>query len=98
MVIDCLTTPDERPCVGYAPPFAQGKVAVRIALLTGCVLAFTPVLAAEPVRIGITTILSGTIGGSKRDQRADVRSAAFASKQTRANTQTVAPRSEWALA
>jgi branched-chain amino acid transport system substrate-binding protein len=28
-------------------------------LLTGCVLAFTPALAAEPVRIGVTTILSG---------------------------------------
>jgi len=34
-------------------------MALRIALLTGCVLAFTPVLAAEPVRIGVTTILSG---------------------------------------
>jgi branched-chain amino acid transport system substrate-binding protein len=34
-------------------------MAFRIALLTGCVLAFTPVLAAEPVRIGVTTILSG---------------------------------------
>src|ERR1700679_3042061 len=33
-------------------------MAFRIALLTGCVLAF-PVLAAEPVRIGVTTILSG---------------------------------------
>jgi branched-chain amino acid transport system substrate-binding protein len=32
---------------------------LRIALLTGCFLAFTPVLAAEPVRIGVTTILSG---------------------------------------
>jgi branched-chain amino acid transport system substrate-binding protein len=35
------------------------SMALRIALLTGCVLAFTPVLAAEPVRIGVTTILSG---------------------------------------
>ena len=34
-------------------------MALRIALVTGCVLAFTPVLAAEPVRIGVTTILSG---------------------------------------
>ena len=34
-------------------------MALRTALLTGCVLAFTPVLAAEPVRIGVTTILSG---------------------------------------
>ncbi len=34
-------------------------MALRIALLTGCVLAFTPVHAAEPVRIGVTTILSG---------------------------------------
>jgi branched-chain amino acid transport system substrate-binding protein len=34
-------------------------MAFRIALLAGCVLAFTPVLAAEPVRIGVTTILSG---------------------------------------
>ena len=35
-------------------------MAFRIALLAGCVLAFTaPALAAEPVRIGVTTILSG---------------------------------------
>jgi ABC-type branched-subunit amino acid transport system substrate-binding protein len=34
-------------------------MASRIALAAGCVLAFTPVLAAEPVRIGVTTILSG---------------------------------------
>src|ERR1700689_4882619 len=34
-------------------------MAFRIALLTGCVLAFTPALAAQPVRIGVTTILSG---------------------------------------
>jgi branched-chain amino acid transport system substrate-binding protein len=34
-------------------------MAFRIALLTGCVLAFSPVVAAEPVRIGVTTILSG---------------------------------------
>ena len=34
-------------------------MAFRIALLTGCVLAFSPALAAEPVRIGVTTILSG---------------------------------------
>jgi branched-chain amino acid transport system substrate-binding protein len=34
-------------------------MAFRIAFLTGCVLAFTPALAAEPVRIGVTTILSG---------------------------------------
>src|SRR5271156_1483433 len=34
-------------------------MAFRIALLAGSVLAFTPVLAAEPVRIGVTTILSG---------------------------------------
>jgi ABC-type branched-subunit amino acid transport system substrate-binding protein len=35
------------------------SMALKIALMTGCVLAFTPVLAAEPVRIGVTTILSG---------------------------------------
>ena len=34
-------------------------MAFRIALAAGCVLAFTPALAAEPVRIGVTTILSG---------------------------------------
>jgi branched-chain amino acid transport system substrate-binding protein len=34
-------------------------MAFRIALLAGCVLACTPALAAEPVRIGVTTILSG---------------------------------------
>jgi branched-chain amino acid transport system substrate-binding protein len=34
-------------------------MAFRIALLTNCVLAFTPAFAAEPVRIGVTTILSG---------------------------------------
>jgi branched-chain amino acid transport system substrate-binding protein len=34
-------------------------MALRIALLTGCVLAFAPVHAAEPIRIGVTTILSG---------------------------------------
>ena len=27
-------------------------------LLIGCLLGFSPVLAAEPVRIGVTTILS----------------------------------------
>jgi branched-chain amino acid transport system substrate-binding protein len=35
------------------------SMALKIALMTGCVLAFPPVLAAEPVRIGVTTILSG---------------------------------------
>jgi branched-chain amino acid transport system substrate-binding protein len=34
-------------------------MAFRIAMAAGCVLACTPVLAAEPVRIGVTTILSG---------------------------------------
>ncbi len=34
-------------------------MAFRIALAAGCVLACTPALAAEPVRIGVTTILSG---------------------------------------
>jgi branched-chain amino acid transport system substrate-binding protein len=34
-------------------------MALRIALLTGCLLAFTQAFAAEPVRIGVTTILSG---------------------------------------
>ena len=39
-------------------------MAFRLALLTSCVLSFTPALAvepiqAEPVRIGVTTILSG---------------------------------------
>jgi branched-chain amino acid transport system substrate-binding protein len=43
-----------------AEPFHEEKsMAFRIALAAGCVLAFTPVLAAEPVRIGVTTILSG---------------------------------------
>jgi branched-chain amino acid transport system substrate-binding protein len=35
------------------------SMAFRIALAAGCVLAFTPAFAAEPVRIGVTTILSG---------------------------------------
>jgi branched-chain amino acid transport system substrate-binding protein len=34
-------------------------MAFRIVLAAGCTLAFTSVLAAEPVRIGVTTILSG---------------------------------------
>jgi len=34
-------------------------MAFRITLAAGCVLAFTPAFAAEPVRIGVTTILSG---------------------------------------
>src|ERR1700723_4695561 len=34
-------------------------MAFRIALAAGFLLACTPVLAAEPVRIGVTTILSG---------------------------------------
>src|SRR5271154_6640311 len=34
-------------------------MAFRIALAAGCILAFTPAFAAEPVRIGVTTILSG---------------------------------------
>lgn len=34
-------------------------MAFRTVLLTGCLLGFSPVLAAEPVRIGVTTILSG---------------------------------------
>ena len=34
-------------------------MAFRIAVWTSCVLAFSPALAAEPVRIGVTTILSG---------------------------------------
>jgi branched-chain amino acid transport system substrate-binding protein len=40
---------------------AQGKtpMIIRTALLTGCLLAATSALAAEPVRIGVTTILSG---------------------------------------
>jgi branched-chain amino acid transport system substrate-binding protein len=37
----------------------EKSMAFRIALWTGCVLACTPALAAEPVRIGVTTILSG---------------------------------------
>jgi branched-chain amino acid transport system substrate-binding protein len=42
------------------PPFAKEKsMAFRIALWTSCILACTPALAAEPVRIGVTTILSG---------------------------------------
>jgi branched-chain amino acid transport system substrate-binding protein len=36
-------------------------MAFRMALLTGCLVAFSPVLAAEPVRIGVTTILSGQL-------------------------------------
>ena len=34
-------------------------MAFRIALWTSCILTCTPALAAEPVRIGVTTILSG---------------------------------------
>ena len=34
-------------------------MAFRTVLLTGCLLGLSPVLAAEPVRIGVTTILSG---------------------------------------
>jgi branched-chain amino acid transport system substrate-binding protein len=34
-------------------------MAFRLAASIGCVLAFTPALAGEPVRIGVTTILSG---------------------------------------
>ena len=42
------------------PLFYEDKsMAFRIALAAGFVLACTPVLAAEPVRIGVTTILSG---------------------------------------
>jgi branched-chain amino acid transport system substrate-binding protein len=36
-------------------------MAFRTVFLTGCLLAFSPVLAAEPVRIGVTTILSGPL-------------------------------------
>src|SRR5271154_7244818 len=34
-------------------------MAFRIALAAGCILAFTPAFAAEPVRIGVPTIPSG---------------------------------------
>src|SRR6202451_514514 len=34
-------------------------MAIRAVLLTGDLLGFSPVVAAEPVRIGVTTILSG---------------------------------------
>ncbi len=34
---------------------------IREVLMTGCLLAFSPVHAAEPVRIGVTTILSGPL-------------------------------------
>lgn len=34
-------------------------MAFRTVLLTGCLLGLSPVVAAEPVRIGVTTILSG---------------------------------------
>jgi branched-chain amino acid transport system substrate-binding protein len=34
---------------------------IRIVLMTSCLLAFSPVFAAEPVRIGVTTILSGPL-------------------------------------
>lgn len=34
-------------------------MAFRTILLTGCLLGLSPVVAAEPVRIGVTTILSG---------------------------------------
>src|SRR6202034_2075085 len=37
----------------------EKSMAFRIALLAGCVLPARPLLAAEPVRIGVTTILSG---------------------------------------
>src|ERR1700733_3546863 len=36
-------------------------MAFRTVLLTGCLLGFSPVLAAQPVRIGVTTILSGPL-------------------------------------
>ena len=36
-------------------------MAFRTVLLGGCLLAFSPVLAAEPVRVGVTTILSGPL-------------------------------------
>ena len=42
-----------------APIHRKEAMAFRTIFLTGCLLTFTPVLAAEPVRIGVTTILSG---------------------------------------
>ena len=36
-------------------------MSIRMVLMTGCLLAFSPVFAAEPVRIGVTTILSGPL-------------------------------------
>jgi branched-chain amino acid transport system substrate-binding protein len=42
-----------------APIHRKESMAFRTLFLTGCLLTFTPVLAAEPVRIGVTTILSG---------------------------------------
>jgi ABC-type branched-subunit amino acid transport system substrate-binding protein len=42
-----------------APSHRKEAMAFRTIFLTGCLLTFTPVLAAEPVRIGVTTILSG---------------------------------------
>ena len=53
-------------------------MALRIALLTGCVLAFTPALAAEPiqaapVRIGVTTILSGQYADRSSSDRLPIK-------------------------
>jgi branched-chain amino acid transport system substrate-binding protein len=51
-----------QPAVSSRRPVRKEEsMAFRMALLTGCVLAFSPVLAAEPVRIGVTTILSGQL-------------------------------------
>ena len=60
MDIGCLAPRDERACVRDAPPFEQGNVdGLQDRLAAGCALAFTPAFAAEPVRIGVNTILSG---------------------------------------
>ncbi len=53
-------------------------MALRIALLTGCVLAFTLALAAEPiqaapVRIGVTTILSGQYADRSSSHRLPIK-------------------------
>jgi hypothetical protein len=56
----------------------EPSMALRIALLTGCVLAFTPALAAEliqaaPVRIGVTTILSGQYADRSSSHRLPIK-------------------------
>jgi branched-chain amino acid transport system substrate-binding protein len=58
--IGCLNARNETACLGKPPFwFKEKSMALRTAVLTFCLLACASVLAAEPVRIGVTTILSG---------------------------------------